>query len=235
MKIIVCSDIHGNKYAFDAFLESIEKISYDKIVFCGDVFGYYYYADEIAKKMQESFVCLLGNHDKMLLDAWDNKYSEEILFSLVEKYGSVYSTFRDIISSDTICFLRSLDSKYIIECNGLKLGFFHGTPDDPLDGRLYPNMFPADYGIYNQFNYVFLGHTHHKMVRYFGETTVLNPGSLGQQRDGKGCSYLIFDSVKEEFEFKSVDFDREKLVRDIRVYDNGMEKLVEVLFRESVK
>lgn len=73
------------------------------------------------------------------------------------------------------------------------------------------------------------------MVRYFGETTVLNPGSLGQQRDGKGCSYLIFDSVKEEFEFKSVDFDREKLVRDIRVYDNGMEKLVEVLFRESVK
>ena len=47
MKIVFFSDIHGNKYVIPAFLREIKKENPDKIVFCGDIFGYYYYQNEI--------------------------------------------------------------------------------------------------------------------------------------------------------------------------------------------
>ncbi len=234
MKIVIFSDIHGNKYAFDTFLMDIKKIKYDKIVFCGDVFGYYYFTDEIAKTMiAEGITCLLGNHDKMLLDIADGKYSEEYIRQLSEKYGSVYLNIKTDISDEAISHLRSLQTKYILAADGLKIGFFHGTPDNPLDGRLYPDSEIISPQVYSEFDFVFLGHTHHKMVRNIGKTVVINPGSLGQQRDGCGCSYVIFDTALKKYDFHVVQYNRKVLTEDIKRYDGGNLKLTEVLFRKK--
>lgn len=37
MKIAFCSDVHGNIYAFDAFLKSIDSEAIDEVFFLGDV------------------------------------------------------------------------------------------------------------------------------------------------------------------------------------------------------
>ena len=41
MIIIAFSDVHGNSDALEVFLNEIKHEKYDKIVFCGDIFGYY--------------------------------------------------------------------------------------------------------------------------------------------------------------------------------------------------
>lgn len=42
MKIIFFSDAHGNRYAIDQFFEDVKTMAYDRIIFGGDIFGYYY-------------------------------------------------------------------------------------------------------------------------------------------------------------------------------------------------
>lgn len=233
LNLIFFSDIHGNQYAFQAFLRELETVPYDQVIFCGDVFGYYYYANEIVEEMaQRDFRCLLGNHDRMLLHAAAGEYTAEQVAELVERYGSVYRDVKNTVSQMVLEFLKGLKPALEIEEDGVRIGVFHGTPDDPLNGRLYPDTKIVKQDIYGKYDYIVLGHTHHKMERYVQKTLVLNPGSLGQQRDGKGCSYLWLDTVSGEHKFHIVEYDRERLTNDIYQYDNGNQRLIEVLWRE---
>lgn len=64
--------------------------------------------------------------------------------------------------------------------------------------------------------------------------SIVNPGSLGQQRDGKGCSYVIFDTRSCQLEFFSVEYDIASLKKEIDFYENDSDmirKLKEVLER----
>jgi predicted phosphodiesterase len=45
----------------------------------------------------------------------------------------------------------------------------------------------------NDCNAVAFGHTHCRMVDYVDGLHIINPGSLSQPRDGKGCSYGWID------------------------------------------
>ncbi len=234
MKIIFFSDIHGNKYSFDSFCMQIKSVEHDMTVFLGDVFGYYYYADYIIDRMRQmNFTCLLGNHDKYLLDVIDEKVSPERKTELLRRYGSVYAAPKKIISEKNIAFLRTLKSQISIKSDDYIIGAFHGTPEDPINGRLYPDTIVNDTAAYSKFDCVITGHTHHKMVRYIDGTVVINPGSLGQQRDGKGCSYIVLDTEKLTWEFNIVDYNREALLRDINLYDPDFKYLVDVLFRNK--
>ena len=42
VKLLVFSDIHGNTLALESFLKELPSFLYDKIIFLGDIFGYYY-------------------------------------------------------------------------------------------------------------------------------------------------------------------------------------------------
>jgi putative phosphoesterase len=45
----------------------------------------------------------------------------------------------------------------------------------------------------NECNVVCFGHTHCRLVDYEDGMYIINPGSLSQPRDGKGCSYGYID------------------------------------------
>lgn len=231
MKIIFFSDIHGNKYALSSFLKELKKIKPEIVVFCGDVFGYYYYQNEIIDCFRKNeFVTLLGNHDQYFLDLLCGNMESEYLIS---RYGNSYKNIQEKITDENIEFLKTLKPKYEIEADGYKIGVFHGSPSNHLNGRIYPDTEineTADYALYD---YVILGHTHHKMERELETTIILNPGSIGQQRDGKGCSYLVLDTKTREYEFKLIEFEIERLINDIDYYDQGNVKLKEVLFRKA--
>ena len=153
--------------------------------------------------------------------------------------GSTYQSVVDHISQRNIAFLSTLESQYFINVDGLNIAFVHGTIDNPLNGRIYPDTKIEDETKYSKLDYVFCGHTHHKMTRVLSCGTVLiNPGSIGQQRDGKGCTYVLFDSVSKKFSFKEIMFNREKLVEEIKAHreSEDMEKrLIEVLYRDNRK
>ena len=48
---------------------------------------------------------------------------------------------------------------------------------------------------------------------------IINPGSLGQPRDGHGFSYCILDTETGGIDFKSVDIDIDKLLSLSEIID----------------
>lgn len=239
MKICFFSDIHGNGAAFEAFLQQMRKEQPDQIFFGGDICGYYYDSIEIIKKLQQSeIICIRGNHDQMFLECMeesDKIQQQGMLQRLVERYGSGYQRLFKEIGEGELQFLRSLPRKAELKTDGLQLGFFHGSPRDYLLDRIYPDTVIEDTSVFEAYDYVFSGHTHHKLVKQIGHTMLINPGSAGQQRDGKGTSYVILDTEKRLFRIQSFSYDREAVVSQIRQYEienPAMEKkLMEVLFR----
>lgn len=234
MKIIFFSDIHGNKYAFDSFIDNISSIDMTscEVVFLGDFIGYYYGANEIITYCRENNItCILGNHDKYFLDVLDKKKGID---EFIKRYGNSYRISLNSITEENIDFLRGLPENIFAQWNEKRMYISHGSPLDNLEGRIYPD---TDLSIFKKMvegiNYVVSGHTHHKMKRIFNNTIFLNPGSLGQQRDGKGCSYMILDLEKDTSDFYTVNYRIEDLEQEIDFYDGNNNRLKEVLRRKK--
>lgn len=231
MRVVFFSDAHGNYYAIEALMKKLENMPSDLVIFGGDVFGYYYAAEEILATLRAHNVhCLLGNHDRYFLDLLSNTVSEEYL---VGKYGNSYRNIKSRISKENVDFLRSLSPSYALTVDGIRLFFAHGSIKDPLNGRVYPDSSLSEFAESDAIDYVFLGHTHHRMIRKVNNVTIINPGSIGQQRDGLGCTFVVFDTHTKEIAFHEVEYDVASLVRDVNVNDTGdmRDRLVECLYR----
>lgn len=236
MRVCFFSDIHGNYEALRGFFESVEFQEIDLMVFGGDFFGYYYSVNETITELREREVlCLLGNHDKMFIELLEGKQLED---ELCTKYGNAYRQIVSKISRENVDFLYSLKSEYQLYVDGLRLKFVHGSIDDPVSGRIYPDTIITNPECYEEWDIVFMGHTHHKMTRRVGSCMLVNPGSAGQQRDGKGTSYIIFDTVNRQCSFYIFQYDINKLMDEIDAADEielMNRKLKEVLVRKNVE
>ena len=235
MRYVIFSDIHGNALAFNSFLADIKNIEYDKLVFLGDFLGYYYAPEEIISYcIENEVICLLGNHDSYFLEMLAGSLKEEIL---VSRYGYSYTKAKETISDRSIKFLKSLQSFLFIN-DGLKnkIFFCHGSPLDTLNGRIYPDTDLNQFkNAVTDFSYVIFGHTHHKLLHTLGDTVFINPGSLGQQRDGLGCSYIFLDTTDKKINFRTISYDIYALEAMVDQYDNGNIRLKSVLRRAPVE
>lgn len=229
VKLLIFSDIHGNQYALFSFLNSIKGEKYDLAVFCGDIFGYYYGQRDVfdTLKSWNELIWIKGNHDQYFIDMYTNKSLE---YDLIQKYGHSYCQNLDKFTASEIEEISNLKSGYDLFIDGKRIGIFHGTPDNPLEGRLYPKDIP-DPKKYGRYDYVILGHTHCRLNRDIGKTKVINSGSLGQPRDGNGFGYCILDTVTSDVTFYNVDIDMLGLYHDIDLYDANLIKLKSVLER----
>ena len=116
---------------------------------------------------------------------------------------------------------------------GCRVGIFHGTPQDPLEGRLYPKDSIVNSEIYQQYDIVVLGHTHCRMERLVGDTLVINSGSLGQPRDGSGFGYAVINTADKTVQFENITLNTGALYRQIDRYDPELKKLKKVLERRK--
>ena len=226
------SDIHGNSYAFNEFLSQSEQLEINQYIFLGDVFGYYYGQDEIVDKLRglEKLYAVQGNHDHYYLDLYSDDGAEG---HLVKKYGNSYKGIKNRISSINKEFMKSLPRYLEIHIMGKRIGIFHGSVKDPIHGRIYPDTKLTGSDGYESFDYVIHGHTHYRMVRHLGSTTIINPGSIGQPRDKNGFSYATLTLPDGNVEFHEITWDRNLLLKDIEKYDNGNQKLIDILFRNE--
>lgn len=230
MKLLVFSDIHGNSYALDTLLKKMNSLEYDKVVFCGDIFGYYYNQKEILQKLTniENIIWLKGNHDEYFLNLYSNSSAKEYF---IKNYGHSYDNLDSTYNKTDADLISSLSSHHILTTANCSIGIFHGTPDNPLEGRLYPNTVIGNPSVYHNFDIVILGHTHCRMVRLEGSTLIVNSGSLGQPRDGSGYSYSIIDTAYKSVIFGNVHFNKTLLYNQIDKYDPTLKKLKAVLER----
>lgn len=211
MRYIVFSDIHGNVAALKAMVNDIVSENCEGIIFCGDIIGYFYQQEEIIKcfsSWSSSLYAVLGNHDfnyLMSLKCADNRTN------YAREYGKSYITK---LSDSALSFLQDLPQIHSIIIDNKKVLIVHGEPGNYLNGRIYPDT-EIKKEIYGSYDVVFLGHTHYKMIRTCGKTLVINPGSLGQPRDGKGFSYCIFDFNEMKAEFRTVEVNKRKLLDEM--------------------
>ncbi len=226
MKIIAFSDIHGNQYAFHEFVKQIKTIAYDYLFFCGDIHGYYYGQSSIVRRMGqlEHLYAVKGNHDQMAIDIADGRQAAEQYF---EKYGHSY----EMLTYDNIQFVRNLPELIELDVDGKKCVILHGTLDDRLNGRMYPKDQVKKGELYQAYDYVFCGHTHFQMIKKCGRATIINAGSLGQQRDGKGFCFVYVDTQSWQVEYRQIRYDMSKLETEVRKYDPDNEKMITILHR----
>lgn len=227
MKAVIFSDIHGNQYAFREFLREIQQMDYQLLIFCGDIYGYYYGQDEIICQFQKmnSLHAVKGNHDELAIKIWEQV--EKADQAVIQKYGHSYCQ----LQKESMAYLKKQPVEKELLIDGKRVLIIHGTIEDKLSGRLYPLDSVKKIDPYIEYDYILCGHTHYKMDRRVGNTLILNPGSLGQQRDGKGFGFLYLDFSTGFYEFRNIDLELKALEQEIDLYDPENKKLKEILHR----
>lgn len=216
MKICAFSDIHGNIEAFQKMYVS-EAEHVDLFIFLGDIFGYFYYQDEILEKIMsmKNLYAIAGNHEKNYISCMDNNNNKKIF---IDKYGSSYNIH---LSPQKMNYIMHLPDHQNIFAEEKKIGLFHSGELIFGEKRIYPDTFLKHEKQIDQYNYIFLGHTHYRLQKRLGNTQIINPGSLGQPRDGMGFSYAILDTQTDAVIFKSVELDIYHMLQAVKEKDEN--------------
>lgn len=210
MEFAVFADIHGNIHALDAMLQQVKKQNINNFIFCGDIMGYFARQKEVIEHFCQlpNLYAVMGNHDQYYLSSQNDSQQR---VSYVQRYGKSYLK---ILNRDEMRYLETLPKSIDICISGKRILIVHGCLEQCLEGRIYPDTI-IDEKIYCQYDFVFFGHTHYRMCRKAGKTIFINPGSLGQPRDGKGYSYCIIDIETARHNFMTVNLKQEILVEEL--------------------
>ncbi|MEA1930356.1 MAG: metallophosphoesterase family protein [Euryarchaeota archaeon] len=197
MRFGIISDIHGNLPAFEAVCEAMPAV--DRLLCAGDVVGYNPWPAACIERVRElGAVTVRGNHDRAV--AFDGGER----FNSMAKAGVRYA--REQLGDADMEWLRSLPTEQFV-ADG-RIHVVHGHPDDP-DRYTYPREFSASM-LGEGVDVVIMGHTHVQDSRQFGDGVVLNPGSVGQPRDGdRRAAFAVVElDVDDEDSAPTVDLQR---------------------------
>lgn len=215
MRIAVLSDVHSNLVALDAVLEHAGPV--DAIWHLGDIVGYGPDPDGVVARLAEVKAAgVRGNHDAAALGG------DEIEYFNPEARAAIEWT-RETISDATRAWLAALPER---RTDG-EMTLIHGSPRDPtweyLTSASIARASFAALSTAHGLN----GHTHvpaaftldddrvvpfrprdGESLSFAGLRTLLNPGSVGQPRDGDpAASYLILDPERQVASWHRVAYD----------------------------
>ena len=231
MKLCIFSDIHGNGVAFEKALSMILGEEADVNIFLGDLCGYYF--DEIAIFERllgiPRLIALKGNHDQMFYDVASGN-DESLREFYFKKYGPALEHFLKADHQALLKWISRREELYLSK--ELDIACYHGSPWDPRHGYVYPDSgferFPE-----LPYSNIFLGQTHYPMVRRLGEKMIVNPGSLGQPRQGGWPTFAVLDLPGKDVQFKEVEYDKNELLRQMDSFCDADSYLRKILLRES--
>jgi predicted phosphodiesterase len=220
----VISDIHGNLEALQAVLADVPS-GVDEIYCLGDVVGYGASPNECCDLVRKfNMPVVSGNHDLAVTDlstdlAWFNPVA-----------AAAVNWTRDHIREDNAEFLRSRPRNLL---DGEVL-FVHGSVRDPDEYII--NSVSAEENLavlksdYPGVRLCFFGHTHVKSISPSpngrvvkarpldlsdGGPYLVNPGSVGQPRDGDTfASYILAE--ENQIVYRFVDYDISQAQTKIR-------------------
>lgn len=224
--IAVLSDIHGNLEALNAVLGDIKK-NHFKInhwILLGDYVDYGADSREVVNRLYDlqgegivSSIC--GNHDFAV-------YTGDCsAFRTGHGRKNFQITCKDVEDEETrqmiseLCRYLDLD----VEFGQRQVKLVHATLENRLWGKSEPLEFvPLTESL--QFSLedssvpslVLQGHSHIQGFRTDLNTCFINPGSVGQPRNGDSrAQYLVCDDEGYEFIFRRVEYDIKTTARKI--------------------
>jgi putative phosphoesterase len=206
MRVGVISDIHGNRVALDAVLEDMPDV--DSLVCAGDVVGYNPWHGACIETVRErSIPTISGNHDRAV--------AEGSGFSFNSMAGAGVRHAREQLDDEQIEWLAALPTERRAVDGRVKI--VHGHPENP-DRYTYP----AEFGptLIGEEDVLVMGHTHVQHHEVYDEGVVLNPGSVGQPRDGDPrAAYAVLDMDDLAVTEHRVSYDIDRVVTAVESAD----------------
>ena len=234
MRAAVVSDIHANLHALEAVLEAIDRDEPDELWCLGDLVGYGPRPNECCALVRaRAATCLAGNHDLAVrgtIDLWE--FSGDA--------GAAAAWTRSVLDDASQEYLDALLPKG--EAHGVAL--FHGSPRDPVWEYVISDEAAAVSFALTDEPLLLVGHSHAALevslrdtllagglapggteLELAGARRLLNPGSVGQPRDGDPrAAYLLLDLDAQRASFRRVVYDIERTQAEIR--DAGLPELL---------
>ncbi|WP_297487300.1 metallophosphoesterase family protein [Thermococcus sp.] len=218
MLIALISDIHSNLEALQAVWR---EIGGEDVILCmGDLVGYGPNPNEVVEfvrgRMEErNFLCIRGNHDNAIAFGaeWGfNPYAREAV-----------RWHQRVMSIENLEFLRRLPVRGLFKDDaGRSYLMIHGSPRAPLDEYLFPWLPESEFRTvlgYVRQDDLLVGHTHVPMLKLINGRRIINPGGVGQPRDGDWrAAYALINTDEEppdNVEFHRVEYDVEETARKI--------------------
>ncbi len=190
MRVLVVSDIHSNWAALSAIEED-----FDYCLCIGDLVDYG--TDPlpcIEWVKQNAIACVRGNHDHAVAQRVEAKGSTGF-----RKLACETRPFHwELLDRVRMKYLARLPISQQITIEDVTFYLVHGTPRDPLDEYLGDNAAAWSSRLEGiSADFICVGHTHIPFHLDLGDKQVINPGSVGQPRDGDPrSSYAIIEDGK---------------------------------------
>ncbi len=150
MQVAICTDIHGNRHAFEAVIAAAEAAGADELWCLGDLVGYGAEPDAcVALAEAHSSICLAGNHDLAVVEVLSlDDFSRGA--ALAARWT------QEVISPETREFLLSLSPAG----SGEGFGLFHASPRDPIWEYVLSGLTAELCFDSTDFRVSFIGHSH---------------------------------------------------------------------------
>jgi predicted phosphodiesterase len=239
MRIAVLSDIHGNRQAFEAVLDAVAQTTATETWCLGDLVGYGADPDACVELAgTHTSICLAGNHDLGVTGAIPLEQ-----FSRGAALAAHWT--QETITLETRAFLESLEPQRIEP----EVALYHASPRDPIWEYVLSPL-QAELCLDVQAHRISLiGHSHVALyfarfpgvaatggTRGHGEHLdlgdgewLLNPGSVGQPRDGDPrAAWLELDLDEWTATYHRTDYDIDgaaAAIRAARLPDSLAERL----------
>jgi putative phosphoesterase len=209
VRLAIISDIHSNLPALQVVLEQIDKEGVDRVLCAGDIVGYGPYPNEVIERLRKMEITTIqGNHDRAVLSRDSSNMN-------IQAQDAVWWTIENL-KQEGYEYLARLSSKEKFTWNGLRIAIFHGSPRD--DSEYIPEESADDELLeLAKSDFLILGHTHVPFVKSLDIGTIINPGAVGQPRDGDHrASLAIYDHRLRRFEVKRLAYDIDAVTEAMR-------------------
>jgi predicted phosphodiesterase len=225
MRVAVISDVHANSHALEAVLEEVDAHSVDAAWCLGDTVGYGPRPNECCEAVQQrADYTLVGNHDLVALGQLDvNDFNDEAAAAALWTAS--------VLTPQARTFLGGLQPQG--EVDGIDL--FHASARDPVWEYVLTEEAARATLELSDAPLVLVGHSHVALAvaqegkRVKGGVApagtrldlrgrwLLNPGSVGQPRDGDPrAAWLLLDTDQRFAEFHRVPYSIEKTQAEMR-------------------
>ncbi len=221
MRYLVLSDVHANKEALGAALAFVRRKHWDKAVFLGDLVGYCANPNQAIEMVRglKPLTAIRGNHDKVCSGLEDGE-----MFNRIALEAAMWTRKR--LTAANLRWLRALPEGPALVDD--RFAIAHGTPIDE-DAYIFGEIEALNVFRYTPYSLCFFGHSHFPIVFALSPDSIttmlttghssfrlplragvrylINPGSIGQPRDGSPkASFAIYDSDSQVVTIHRVNY-----------------------------
>jgi len=225
MRVAVISDVHGNYHALEEVLQEIDGESVDTVWCLGDTVGYGPLPNECCSAVQgRADLCLIGNHDLVAL-------GELSVTDFNDEAAAAAVWTSHVLTDASRTFLEGLKPTGAAE--GIDL--YHASARDPVWEYVLSEESARATLELSEAPVVLVGHSHVALAITLdgGEILgglapngtevhldgrwLLNPGSVGQPRDGDPrAAWVLLDLKRKSASYRRTEYAIAETQREMR-------------------